>query len=54
MRMVRWAMGVSRLEHRRIEEILEEEKVEAIATVLRWRRPEKEDVKLNTTEQLHK
>ena len=33
MRMVRWAMGVSLLEHRRNEEILEEAKVEAIATV---------------------
>ena len=29
MRMVRWAMGVSLLEHRRNEEILEEAKVEA-------------------------
>ena len=28
MRMVRWAMGVSRLEHRRNDEILEEAKVE--------------------------
>ena len=38
MRMVRWAMGVSLLEHRRNEEILEEAKVEAIATVMRRRR----------------
>ena len=38
MRMVRWAMGVSLLEHRRNEEILEEVKVEAIATVMRRRR----------------
>ena len=36
--MVRWAMGVSLLEHRRNEEILEEAKVEAIATVMRRRR----------------
>ena len=35
MRMVRWAMGVSLLEHRRNEEILEEAKVEQIATVMR-------------------
>ena len=35
MRMVRWAMGVSLLEHRRNEEILEEAKVEKIATVMR-------------------
>ena len=40
MRMVRWAMGVSLLEHRRNEEILEEAKVEAIATVMRRRRLE--------------
>ena len=40
MRMVRWAMGVSLLEHRRNEEILEKAKVEAIATVMRWRRLE--------------
>ena len=40
MRMVRWAMGVSLLEHRRNEEILEEAKMEAIATVLRQRRLE--------------
>ena len=33
MRMVRWAMGVSLLEHRRNEEILEEAKVEAIANI---------------------
>ena len=32
MRMVRWAMGVSLLEHRRNEEILEEAKVEAISS----------------------
>ena len=37
MRMVRWAMGVTMLEHRRKEEILEEAKVEPIATVM-WRR----------------
>ena len=40
MRLVRWAMGVSLLEHRRNEEILEEAKVEAIATVMRRRRLE--------------
>ena len=40
MRMVRWAMGVSLLEHRRNEEILEEAKVEAIATVMRRRKLE--------------
>ena len=38
MRMVRWAMGVSLSEHRRNEEILEEAKVEQIATVMRRRR----------------
>ncbi len=37
MRMVRWAMGVSLLEHRRNEE---EAKVEAIATVMRRRKLE--------------
>ena len=35
MRMVRWAMEVSLLEHRRNEEILEEANVEQIATVMR-------------------
>ena len=40
MRMVRWAMGVSLLEHRRNEEILEETNVEPIATVMRRRRLE--------------
>ena len=41
MRMVRWAMGVSLLEHRGNEEILEEAKVEQIlATVMRRRRLE--------------
>ena len=40
MRMVRWATGVSLLEHRRNEEILEEVKVETIATVMRRRRLE--------------
>ena len=40
MRMVRRAMGVSLLEHRRNEEILEEAKVEPIATVMRRRRLE--------------
>ena len=40
MRMVRWAMGVSLLEHRRNEEILEEAKVEATATVMRRRKLE--------------
>ena len=40
MRMVRWAMGVSLLEHWRNEEILEEAKMEAIATVMRRRRLE--------------
>ena len=38
--MVRWAMGVGLLEHRRNEEILEEVKVEQIATVMRRRRLE--------------
>ena len=38
--MVRWAMGVSLLEHRRNEEILEEARVEPIATVMRRRRLE--------------
>ena len=36
--MVRWAIGVSLIEHRRNEEILEEAKVEQIATVMRRRR----------------
>ena len=40
MRMVRWAMGVSLLEHRRNEEILEEAKMETIATFMRRRRLE--------------
>ena len=40
MTMVRWAMGVGLLEHRRNEEILEEVKVEQIATVMRMRRLE--------------
>ena len=40
MRMAQWAMGVTLLEHRRNEEILEEAKVEAIATVMRRRRLE--------------
>ena len=40
MRMVRWAMGLSLLEHRINEEILEETKVEAIATAMRRRRLE--------------
>ena len=40
MRMVRWAMGLSLLENRRNEEILEEAKGEAIATVMRRRRLE--------------
>ena len=38
MRMLRWAMGVSLLEHWRNEEILKEAKVEPIATVMRRRR----------------
>ena len=37
MRMVRWAMRVSLLEHRRNEEIFEEAKGEPIATVMRRR-----------------
>ena len=37
MRMVRWAMDVRLVEHRRNEEILEEAKGEAIATVMRRR-----------------
>ena len=40
MRMVRWAMGVSLLEHRRNEEILEEAKVDAIAKAMERRRLE--------------
>ena len=40
MRMVRWTMGVSLLEHRRNEEILVKAKVEPIATVMRRRRLE--------------
>ena len=40
MKMVRWAMGVSMLEHRRNEEILEEAKVESITMVMRRRRRE--------------
>ena len=40
MRIVRWAMGVSLLEHRRNDGILEEAKVEPIATVMIWRRVE--------------
>ena len=40
MTMVRWAMGVGLLEHRRNEEILEEVKVEQIAMVMRKRRLE--------------
>ena len=35
MRMVRWAMLVSLLEHQRNEEILEEARVEPIAMVMR-------------------
>ena len=37
MRMVRWAMGVSLLEHWRNEEILEEARVEPIAMFIRRR-----------------
>ena len=56
MRMVRWAMGVSLLEHRRNEETLEEAKLEAIATVIDgggWNGLDtsKEEVKLRTSEQ---
>ena len=40
MRMVRWAMGVSLLENRRNEEILEEAKLEPISMVMRRRRLE--------------
>ena len=40
IRMVRWTMGLSLLEHRRNEEILEEAKIEHIATVMRRRRLE--------------
>ena len=39
MRMVRWAISVSLLEHRR-NEILEEARVEPIVIVMRWRRLE--------------
>ena len=38
--MVRWPMGASLLEHRISKEILEEEKVEPIAMVMRRRRLE--------------
>ena len=38
MRVVRWAMEVSLLEHRRNEEILKEARVEMIAMVMRRRR----------------
>ena len=59
MRMVRWAMGVSLLEHRRNEEILEEAKVEQIATVMRRRMLEwfghvKRRDETETSEQLSK
>ena len=37
MRMVRWATGLSRLEHQKNEEILEEAKVEPIVMVMRRR-----------------
>ena len=40
IRMVRWTMGVSLLEHLRNEEILEEARVEPIAMVMRRRRLE--------------
>ena len=40
MRLVRWALGVSQLEHRRNEEILEEARVKPIAMVMRRRRVE--------------
>ena len=40
MRMVRWAMGVSLLKHRRNEYILEEAKVDPIAMVMIRRRLE--------------
>ena len=40
MRIVRWAMGVSLLEHRRNEEILEAARVELIAMVTKRRRLE--------------
>ena len=35
MKMVQWAMGVSRFEHRVNEEILEEAKMELIAMAMR-------------------
>ena len=38
--MARWEMGVSLIEHRRNEKILEEAKVEAMAMVMRLRRLE--------------
>ena len=38
--MVRWAMSVNRLEHRRNEAILEEAETDPIATVMRSRRLE--------------
>ncbi len=38
--MVRWAMGVSLLEHRRNDDILEEAKVELLPIVMRGRRLE--------------
>ena len=59
MRMVRWAMWVSLSEHRRNEGIMEDAKVEHIATVMRRRRMEwvghvKEETKPRTSEQLSK
>ena len=59
MTMMRWAIGVGLLEHRRNEDILEEVKVEQIATVMRRRRLEwfatsKEETKPRTAEQLSK
>ena len=38
--MVRWAMGLSLLEHRRNDDILEEARMEPIAMVMRRRRLE--------------
>ena len=40
MRMLRWAMAVNLLEHRRNEEILEEARVEPIVMGVRRRRLE--------------
>ena len=59
MRLVRWAMVASLLEHRRNEEILDEAEVEQIAMEkekLGWNGPgtSKEEIELNMSKQLQK